>query len=118
MAGILRHFFIAIILTVVLFLILRASIQFPQLVLFFIGNVIPDFIFAPFFILKYKTFDAEKIIKKKEWKIVSNQDEIITFIIAVCLFFLFISYDTFIFLFGVTAHIFIDFFVLEENVWW
>ena len=118
MAGIIRHFFIASILSVVLFLLLKGNIQFFQVVLFLIGNVIPDLIFVPFFVLKYKTLDAEKIIKKREWKFVANKDELIMFVIAVCLFSLFLTYEALMFLLGVIAHIVIDFFVLEENVWW
>ncbi len=117
MAGILRHFVIAIISALILFLFFKGNIQFFQLALFVIGNVIPDVIFAPFFVLKYKTVDAEKIIKKREWKFVCKWDEPIIFVIALCLFFFF-SYETLMFLLGVIAHIVIDFFVFEENVWW
>ena len=118
MAGILRHFVIALILSLVLFFLLKGNVQFFQLTLFLIGNIIPDLIFVPFFVLKYKTLDAEKIIKKKEWKFICNRDEIIMFIIALCLFIFFLSYETLMFLFGVITHIIIDLFVLEENVWW
>jgi hypothetical protein len=118
MAGILRHFVIASILSLILFFILKGDVQFLQLILFLIGNMIPDLIFVPFFVLKYKTLDAGKIIKKKEWKFVCNRDEIIMFIVALSFTFLFFSYETLMFLSGVIAHIVIDLFVLEENVWW
>lgn len=118
MAGILRHIVIASILSFLLFFLLKGDVQFFQLVLFFIGNVIPDSIFVPFFVLKYKTLDAEKIIKKNGWKFVCRWDEVIMFIIALCLVLFFYSYETLMFLSGVIAHIVIDLFVLEENVWW
>ncbi|MCX6821191.1 MAG: hypothetical protein NTW30_00260 [Candidatus Aenigmarchaeota archaeon] len=118
MAGILRHFFIAFILSFLLFFLLKGNVQFFQLILFLIGNMIPDLIFVPFFVLKYKTLDAEKIIKKKEWKFACRWDEIIMFIVALSFTFLFFSYETLMFLFGVITHIIIDLFVLEENVWW
>ena len=118
MAGILRHFFIASILSLVLFFLLKGNVQFFQLVLFSFGNIIPDFIFVPFFVFKYKTLNAEEIVKKKEWTIVCRWDEIIMFVIALFLSFFFLSYGAFMFLFGVIAHIITDFLVLEENVWW
>jgi hypothetical protein len=118
MAGILRHIVIALILSLVLFFLLKGNIQFFQLTLFFIGNIIPDLIFVPFFVLNYKTLDAEKIIKKREWKFVCRWDEIIMFVVALSFTFLFFSYETLMFLFGVITHIIIDLFVLEENVWW
>jgi hypothetical protein len=118
MAGIFRHFVIALILAVVLFLFFNDNVQLFQLVLFVIGNVIPDIIFAPLLVLKYRTFDAEKIVKKREWKIVSHWDEFIMFIIALCFYFFFISFEALMFLFGVMTHIFIDEFVFEENLWW
>jgi hypothetical protein len=118
MAGIIRHFVIASILSFVLFLFFRGNIQFFPLILFFVGNIIPDLVFVPLFVLEYKTLDAEKIIKKREWKFVCRWDEIIMFVIALCLLFFFFSYETLMFLLGVIAHIIIDFFVLEENVWW
>jgi hypothetical protein len=118
MAGIIRHFFIAFILSLLLFFLLKGNVQLFPLVIFVIGNIVPDLVFVPFFVLKYKNLDAEKIIKKKEWKFVCNRDEIIMFIIALCLFIFFLSYETLMFLLGVISHIVVDFFVQEENVWW
>ncbi len=118
MAGILRHIVIAFISSFLLFFLLKGDVQLFQLVLFFIGNIIPDLVFVPLFLLKYKTIDAEKIIKKKEWKFVCRWDEIIMFVVALSFTFLFFSYETLMFLFGVITHIIIDLFVLEENVWW
>jgi hypothetical protein len=118
MAGILRHLVIAFILSFVLFLFFNGNIQLFQLVLFIIGNVIPDIVFAPLLVLKYRTFDAEKLIKKMEWKFVSRWDETIMFIIALSFSTFFFSYETLMFLFGVMLHIFIDLFMFEENVWW
>jgi len=89
-----------------------------SLVLFFIGNIIPDLVFVPFFVLKYKTLDAEKIIKKKEWKFICNRDELTIFIITLFLTIFFFSYEMFMFFLGVITHIVTDLFVFEENVWW
>jgi hypothetical protein len=118
MAGIIRHFFIAFILSLLLFFLLKGNVQLFPLVIFVIGNIVPDLVFVPFFVLKYKNLDAEKIIKKKEWKIVCRWDEPIMLVIALFLLFFFYSYETLMFFLGVTAHIVIDLFVLEENVWW
>jgi hypothetical protein len=70
-------------------------------------------------VLKYKTIDAEKIIKKKEWKSLCDwMSEIIMLVVGLSLLFFFFSYETLMFFLGIRAHIFIDLFVFEENVWW
>jgi hypothetical protein len=118
MAGILRHFFIASVLSLLLFFFLKGDIQIFQLFIFIIGNLVPDLVFIPYFVLKYKTFDPEKLIRKREWKFLCNRDEIIVLVFSVFLCVLFYSYETLIFLFGVIVHIIIDIFVNEVNVWW
>jgi len=118
MAGIFRHFLIAGILSIVIFVLFWGCISAFSLLFFILGNVIPDMVFVPAFIARYKTLNAEKIVKTKAWKVLSRWDEIIMFLIAAGYLFILPSLEMSLLMIGVIIHMYIDKFMIEENVWW
>ncbi len=118
MAGIFRHFIIACILTIAIFTLFLNRLNVFSLLFFVLGNVIPDMVFIPAFVLKHKTLNAEKIIKTKAWKVLSNWDEFIMFAIATFFLLVIPSLESSMLIIGVFVHIFVDKYMIEENVWW
>lgn len=118
MAGIFLHFIIGCIIGfAIIFLFFNPANFFP-LAFFVLGNIIPDLVFIPFLVLKYRTVDAKKILKTRLWKVLSHWDEIIFLLISIALFSLFSSFEMLMFLFGVISHILTDVLFEEENLWW
>ena len=118
MAGIFRHFIIACILSIAIFVLFWGRINAFSLLFFILGNVTPDMVFIPSFIVRYKTLDAEKIVKTREWKFLSRWDEIVMFFIAAGFLLILPSFEMSLLIIGVIIHMFIDKFMIEENVWW
>lgn len=118
MAGIFRHFIIACILSMVIFVLFWSRINAFSLLFFILGNILPDMVFIPAFIVKYKTLNAEKIVKTRAWKVLSHWDEIVMFVIAAGYLFILPSFEMSMLMIGVIIHMFVDKFILEENVWW
>ena len=118
MAGIFRHFIIACILSILIFLIFFGRVEVFPLILFILGNMIPDATFLPFIVLKYRTLNPKKIMKTKIWRIFAPCDEMVMFLMALFIFFVYPSFETSMLLIGVFVHIFIDLFMFEENIWW
>ena len=118
MAGVFRHFIIACILSMAIFVLFWGRINAFSLLFFILGNVIPDMVFIPAFVVKYKTLNAEKIVKTRAWRVLSRWDEIVMFLIATSFLFIFPSFEISMLMIGVVIHMFIDKFMIEENVWW
>ena len=118
MAGIFRHFIIACILSMTVFILFWSRINAFSLLFFILGNVIPDMVFIPSFVVKYKTLNAEKITRTRAWEVLSRYDEIIMFLIAIGYLLVLPSLEIAMLLIGVVVHIYIDKFMFEENVWW
>lgn len=118
MAGIFRHFIIACILSMVIFILFWGRIDAFSLLFFILGNVIPDMVFIPSFVVKYKTLNTEKITKTRAWQVLSRWDEKVMFLIAAGYLFVLPSFEISLLVIGVIIHMFIDKFMFEENVWW
>ena len=118
MPGIFRHLIIACALSIGIFILFYDRINIFSIVFFILGNVLPDMVFIPGLVIKYKTLDAEKIVKTRVWKVLSNWDEIVMFIITTCFLFVFPSLEISMLMIGVVIHMFIDKFMFEENLWW
>jgi hypothetical protein len=118
MAGIFRHFIIACILSMVVFVLFYGRINAFPLLFFILGNVLPDMVFIPAFVVKHKTLNAEKIINTRAWKVLSNWDELVMFVIATCFLLIIPSLESSMLVIGVLIHVFIDKYMIEENVWW
>lgn len=59
MAGIFRHFIIACILSMFIFVIFFGRIGVFPLIFFILGNMIPDTTFLPIIVFKYKTYSIQ-----------------------------------------------------------
>ncbi len=118
MAGIFRHFIIACILSMVIFVLFWGRISAFSSLFFILGNIIPDTVFIPAFIVKHRTLNAEKIMKTRAWKVLSRWDEEVMFVIATGFLFILPSFEMSMLMIGVIIHMFIDKFMIEENVWW
>jgi len=75
-------------------------------------------VFIPSFVVKYKTLNAERIVKTRAWEVLSRWDEIVMFLIATFFLFILPSFEMSLLMVGVIIHMFIDKFMIEENVWW
>ncbi len=118
MAGVFRHFIIACILSMIIFVLFQGLITVFPLFFFILGNVIPDMVFIPAFLAKYKTLNAEKIVGTRAWKVLSRWDEIVMFAIAAGFLFILPSFEMSLLMIGVVIHMYIDKFMIEENIWW
>lgn len=118
MAGIFRHFIIACILSMAIFVLFWGRINAFLLMFFILGNVIPDMVFVPAFVVRYKTLNAERIIKTKAWKVLGRWDEEVMFIIAAGFLIILPSLEMSLLMIGVIIHMYIDKFMIEETVWW
>lgn len=118
MPGIFRHFIIACILSITIFVLFQGLVSVFPLLFFILGNVIPDMVFIPAFLVKYKTLNAERIVETRAWKVLSRWDEIVMFAIAAGFLFTLPSFEMSMLMIGVVIHMYIDRFMIEENVWW
>ena len=118
MAGIFRHFIIACILSMTIFMLFWGRINAFSLLFFILGNVIPDMVFVPAFVVRYKTLNAEKIVKTRAWKVLGRWNEIVMFLIAAGYLFILPSLEMSFLMIGVVIHMYVDKFMIEENMWW
>lgn len=118
MAGIFRHFIIACILSIVIFVLFWGRINAFSLLFFILGNVIPDMVFVPAFVVKHKTLNVDKIERTRAWKVLSRWDEEVMLVIAIFFLFVLPSLEMSMLTIGVIIHMYIDKFMIEENIWW
>jgi len=101
-----------------IFVLFYGRINAFSLLFLILGNILPDMVFIPAFVMKYKTLNAEKIVGTGAWKVLSRWDEIVMFVIAACFLFILPSFEMSLLMIGVVIHMYIDKFMIEENVWW
>lgn len=117
MAGIIRHLLIGCVAS--LSLLFFNLFSFKYILVFILGNIIPDLIFVPFFLLIFK-FNIKKMLKSDYWNTLSKIDETVTLIMAMYLFILFsmLGVDcvwVIVFGCGVLLHIIVDLFIKEKG---
>jgi hypothetical protein len=62
--------------------------------------------------------NPEKIVKTRAWKVLSLWNELVMFIISVGFLLIIPSLEFSMLVIGVLIHVFIDKYMIEENVWW